>query len=224
MENQELITPELLKLLEHDCENITKLPKRYCGHLYALYLLAQFKEKRALPLIMKIISRRSERVLRFIFGDVLTEDLGRIIASVCGGELSPIKKLIEDERSNEYARCAGFDALLVLLAENVITRDELSSYLKTLFAKLKREPSLVWGDLAVVCCEIHPAEFYDELKQVFMDDLVNTLYITLEDINDSNAKSQEQLMLRLRQDSRYSYIENAIEAMQWWSFVQKQAR
>ena len=220
MEKQELIVPELLVILEYLSENITEIPDYYLGHFYAIYLLAQFREKRAYPLIVKMISVRSYDVLDQAFGDFLTEALGRVLASVCDGDLTLIKKLIEDEDSNEYARCAGFDALLVLLAQDIITRQQLASYFQLLFTKLERKRSLVWGDLVMSCCNIHPAEFYDQIVQVYEEDLVDTLYIQLDDVLEDASKSQAEQMRVLKQNRRYTFIGNTIQEISWWACFQ----
>jgi hypothetical protein len=40
-------------------------------------------------------------------GDIVTEDLNSILASVCHGDLGLIKQLIEDPEANEYVRSAA---------------------------------------------------------------------------------------------------------------------
>ena len=59
IEQREAITPELLRVLENAAENPVKVVAQpdYMLHLFALYLLAQFREKRAYPLIVKRVRR-----------------------------------------------------------------------------------------------------------------------------------------------------------------------
>ena len=78
------ITPYLLKILEEAIDHVSDIVDDDCyqGHLYAMYLLAQFRETRALPLIIKLFSFEQD-IPHAIAGDVLTEDLSRILASVC---------------------------------------------------------------------------------------------------------------------------------------------
>ncbi len=66
-------------------------------HIYALYELALFRETRAYPLPVRIFSRPGEFPFE-LAGDVVTEDLGRILASVSGGDASAIVALIENEQ------------------------------------------------------------------------------------------------------------------------------
>lgn len=72
-------------------------------HIYAMYLLALFRETRAYLLLVRIFSRPGE----FSFdlaGDVVTEDLGRILASVSGGYVSGLTALIENGQDTHTAK------------------------------------------------------------------------------------------------------------------------
>jgi len=81
----------------------------YMGFTYALYLLAQFKEKQAYPIIVKYVSQLTNGLDGT--GDMVTEDLGSLLASVCNGDLSLIKQLIENPERNGYVRSAALESL-----------------------------------------------------------------------------------------------------------------
>ena len=97
-----------------------------------------------------------------IFRDFLTEDLHKILASVCGGDTQPIKKIVEDSNVNEYVRCAAIKSFIALLGEGVISQSEVIEYYKSLFeGKLEREFSQVWNELIYDSCEAGPSELYN---------------------------------------------------------------
>ena len=52
------ITPHLLQILEHAVKHAYELAEQemYMGHICAMYLLAQFREQRAYPLIVEFFS------------------------------------------------------------------------------------------------------------------------------------------------------------------------
>jgi hypothetical protein len=54
------------------------------AHLYAMFRLAQFRETRAYPLVVRFASLPGDLLDSLCF---VTEDLGQVLTSVCGGEL-----------------------------------------------------------------------------------------------------------------------------------------
>jgi Protein of unknown function (DUF1186) len=98
---REAITPELLRVLAEAQHTIEDLPESDpMAHIYAMYLLAQFREPRAYPLIVEFFSIPGDIALDTT-GDVATEDLGRILASVSCGDIRLMTALIENAHANE---------------------------------------------------------------------------------------------------------------------------
>jgi hypothetical protein len=104
----------------------------YMLPLYAFYLLAQFRETRAYPLIVAFFAQPGERPVNAT-GDFVTEDLGRVLASVSGGDTAPMKTLIEDPQVNEYTRFAAMGGLITLFVEGVMAREAVIAYFRALF-------------------------------------------------------------------------------------------
>ena len=108
IEQRDAITPVLLAALQEAADDPAEIDRRqtnYILHIYAMYLLAQFREQAAYPLLVKFFSTPGEITLD-LTGDVVTEDLCRILASVCHNDLDPIKgmieRLLENPRSNDF--------------------------------------------------------------------------------------------------------------------------
>ncbi len=93
-------------------------------YLYATFLLAQFREKRAYKSIVKLISRPGE-IPFDLFSDALNEDLGRNLASVCRANTYLIEKLIENKNTNEFVRSLSIASLVTLVAIGEKSRDEI---------------------------------------------------------------------------------------------------
>jgi hypothetical protein len=102
---REAMTPELLRILEYAHQNIEDIAERpdYFAHIYAMYLLAQFRERRAYPLIFDFFSVHGDIAVDTT-GDVATEDLGRILASVSCGDTSLMTSLVENEQVRRSSR------------------------------------------------------------------------------------------------------------------------
>jgi len=198
------IIPELLKILQQTPQEIDEQDSNYMAHIYAMYLLAQFREKQAYPLIIDFFSHSGDLVMN-LTGDVVTEDLARILASVSCGDTKLIFALIENETVNGYVRGAALRSLLVLVAWGEKSRDEIVAYHQSLFrGKLKREHSQVWNALVARSTDLYPKEVYDDIKKAFEDDLVELFYIDLHCINDVLEKGQEKALEQLQ--GRYGVI------------------
>jgi len=220
IEKKDQIIPELLKALEkarHDGGRSILADEHYYLHMYAVHLLAQFREKRAYPLVVGLVSQPGE-VPFDLFGDLITEDLGRILASLSCGDSSLIKGLIEDSDLNEYVRSAALEALLVLVACGEKRRDEIVAYFKELFhGKLEREYSYVWSKLIDCCYYIHPEELYDEVKEAYREGLVEGFSASPEDIEEALQRPKERTVERLKNDERFELTTDTVASFGSWA-------
>ncbi|NLW91411.1 MAG: DUF1186 domain-containing protein, partial [Syntrophomonadaceae bacterium] len=157
--NKELVIPALLKVLEDSKQLPDALnDEDYVGHIFAMYLLAQFREKRAYPLIVEFFSIPDDLVFDST-GDIITEDLNRILASIAHGDNVLIKSLVENEAVNEFIRAGALKTLLTQMVQGELRRDEVVAYFQSLFrGGLKREPSVVWDDLVCHSTDLYPEE------------------------------------------------------------------
>jgi len=216
---REQVTPELLKILEYATQNVEELVERvdYMAHIYAMFLLAQFREKRAYPLIVNFYSIPGEVTLD-VTGDVVTEDLDRILASVCGGDIGLMTKLVEDEQANEYVRNAALRGLVTLVARGELSREDAIAYFQSLFrGKLTREYSHIWNGLVSCSTDLYPEEVLDDIKQAFKDGLVDLMYIDLEFVEDVLANGKDKALKDLRTDRGYRFIQDTVSEMEWWA-------
>ena len=77
-------TPVLLNLLKRAIEEFDELEDNYSGHIFALYLLSQFRETDAFPLVVEL-AKFPEEKLDMLIGDDITESLHRFLASTFDG-------------------------------------------------------------------------------------------------------------------------------------------
>jgi hypothetical protein len=96
VEQREAVTPELLRVLEEVAADPGGFGQRddYMLHLFAMYLLAQFREKRAYRPIATIFSAPGD-VPERLAGDTVTEGLNQILGSVYDGDPQPLCRLVE---------------------------------------------------------------------------------------------------------------------------------
>src|SRR5262249_691391 len=116
VEKRDEITPHLLGIIEEAIEHGDTLvqDEAYIAPIYALYLLAQFRGRRASPLIVRLFSMH-EDVVDALAGDFVTEGLGRVLASVAGGDPSLIQQLVEDRDAFVWARVGAVEGIVAMV-------------------------------------------------------------------------------------------------------------
>jgi hypothetical protein len=219
---REAVTPYLLQALEDAPRMLERLvaEEDYMLPLYAFYLLAQFRETRAYPLIVAFFSQPGELPLDMT-GDFVTEDLGRVLASVSGGDTALMKTLIEDPYVNEYTRSAAMGGLISLFVEDAMTREAVIAYFRELFqGGLERDYSHAWNALVSYSNALYPAELLPEIRQAFADDLVDEGFIDLPWIERTLNAGQAETLARLRANRYYHYVEDTIQEIEWWACFQ----
>jgi hypothetical protein len=210
------IVPALLGILEdvaRDPEPFAFGEGRFI-HIYAMYLLAQFRETRAYPLLVQIFSAPGEMTF-YLAGDLVTQDLGRILASVSDGDVGGITSLVENERANRYVRSAAMDGLVTLVVCGKRSREEVMAYFSSLFDKLARRPSQAWNGLVSACADLCPVEVVEEIRQAYEEGLVEPGYIGWKDIERALALGKEAAIESLK--DHHQMITDVGEEMGWWA-------
>jgi len=216
------IMPYLLKILEDTERNIHRIKKQsnYIAHIYAMFLLAQFKEKKAYPLIISLFSHPGDTSYN-IAGDFVFEGFPQVLASVCNGDTTLIEKLIEKREANEFIREAALSSLLILVVNGIKKREELIDYCKCLFrGKIERKPSVVWGELVYCSSCLCADELYEDIKKAYKDHLVDPFFLSLEDVDKYFFMGWEKNLKSHKNDKYYQLIEDTIKRMEWWACFQ----
>ena len=216
---REEITPELLRILQETVDRAAQLDAEgdYMAHLYAMFLLAQFRETRAYPLMVRFASLPSD-LLDSLCGDFITEDLGQVLASVCGGELAGIQSLIENEATDQWVRGAALSSLVTLVAAGQKSRDEIVGYFVGLFrGKLVRKWSHVWDTLVSYSCDLYPEELFDDIKRAYEDGLVDPGYIGFDHVKRDLAVGKDRILARLADNPHRRLVEDTVAEMGWWA-------
>jgi hypothetical protein len=217
--NREEITPALLRIIKDATECLQKLVDEgsYMAHIYAMYLLAQFREKRAYPLIVDLFSIPGEITLD-LTGDLVTEDLGRILASVSHGDTSLTKSLVEDPSANEFVRNAALGCLVTLWAEGAQSRDELIAYFQYLYrGGIERKPSYVWSGLVSCCTDLYSEELLGDIEQTFKEDLVDETVLDWDWVLRRMGLGGQKVLEETRRNRHHTYIGDTIKEMEWWA-------
>jgi hypothetical protein len=218
--HREAMTPALLKALEAGIANpVDASDEASQLFAFAVYLLAKWRETRAYPLYIQWLSLPGEGPFE-IGGDIPLEDGGRMLASVCGGDLGPIKGLIENREANEYCRGIGFKALGALVAWGKLTREELVPYyLQLAEEKLERVPNeteySVWNDLAESVLDLEMWAAEPHMRRGFAEGLIDPSVVSPECFDTAKELPPGSEFQRFC-DGRQP-ITDVAEIISWWS-------
>jgi len=217
------IIPELLEILEFTCENAKTLAKEhnYFAHICALYLLAQFREQRAFPLLNKLLNKPAKLVDSLLRG-MITNGLPKILASIYDGDVGELHKIIENEEIDGYIRGSALHTLVVLVAQKMIAREEVVEYFKELFNRgLEREYSHVWNVLVGCSNYLYPEELLRNIVQAYNEELVDPGYIEFEEIKDQLAQNRDIVLAKLHNNQNYQLIDDTIQELEHWACFYK---
>jgi hypothetical protein len=212
--------PLLLRVLGDAVFTVATEDDDTMAPLFALYILSQFREQRAFPLIIEF-ARLPEEKLDQMIGDTLTENFQQFIGSTYDGNLEMIKALIEDPQTCIWSRSAALRSLLVLFKEGILERGFILSYIKDLF----HHASFIddEGAMAIligVACDLYPDEIYTEIKEAYEKDRVNTTWIGIRDVDRTLQLGKEEALRRnIYENSHFDVITDVIEETKWWAYA-----
>ena len=214
---REEVTPHLLRALEE----IAEAPEKFVAQdnmlvLFASYLLAQFRDKRAYRPLAKILAAPGDTADK-LFGETITAGIDNILASVYDGDPEPIKRLVEGEDADEFVRGAAVDTFMVLVHTGQIPRQEVVDYYRDLFrGKLRREYNQVWNALASAVGDLPAPELIEDLRKTFSDDLVDPGYAGLEEL-ERDARVPYEEKEEWKREKFSSLISDTVSEMEWWA-------
>lgn len=211
--------PMLLHVLEDIIQNVDVYyeEEHFIGHLYAFFLLAQFREKQAYPIITQFFSLHDDEIEEMC-GDFVTEDLSRVLASVFDGDLTPIMQLIEDTQVNEWIRGSVVKSVTILVLHGIVPYDEGVRYFQELFShKLERERGEVWNSLVVESIRLCPEELESEIRWAFDDEYIDRFIVDESYFNDALSQTKEDRFSELHNNTHYTLIADTIAEMEWWA-------
>lgn len=225
--HKEEAIPELLQILEYTVDNAESLTDDldYMVHFPAVHLLAYFREKKAYEGIIKLISLPQEQYY-YLYGELASEYLRKIIPSVCDGDIEPIKKVIEDSSLDEFVRSEALASLLVLMNEGIITREQLVAYFKELLnGKLKADNSYIWDTIPDFCFHIHPSELIEDIETAIADGKISKIDACMDLMERQLKRLVNEVLDELRTNEDYSCISlddiNTLEHLITNSYLKK---
>jgi tetratricopeptide (TPR) repeat protein len=222
---REEIVPELLRVLDDAIARPEELlaDSDAMGHIYALYLLAQFREPAAYSRVVRYFSLPGELAVDAT-GDVATEDLDRILASLHRGDLRPILELATTATASEWARGAAVRALAESVFSDQLSRDEAVSLLTPLFrGAIERRPSNAWNCLVSVALDLHATELTADIRRAFAHGLIDPFFVG-SNVAERTLKEPREVVLKGSRLRARGLIVDVVRDTSWWACFLQESR
>ncbi len=218
------ISPHLLTILEdagRDIDAVAQKKNDY-GFLYAMFLLAQFREREALQPLLRFFSTPGQTAIA-LTGDVVTESLGQLLAGVSAGDIAPIQTMIENSDIDPFVRAAGLEALLCLVAWGEASPPEVITYFSELLdGRLEQQPSHVWNYLAEAVSRLCGPDLTANLMQAYDKGLISPLYMNWTEAEKMLNRPVEENLKDLEKDAGLAAITDVIAEMENWACFRPQ--
>jgi hypothetical protein len=186
----------------------------YLLPVYAMYLLAYWREPDAFDLFVQLFATESEW-LEDIAGDILTEDLHSLLASCFSGDLAQLDQLVCDPELSQYFRGAVVRSLLVLYAEGALERPVIEAYFQQwldAYLLAGTPDDFALSCLVEACCELHCRQLLPQIELAYQRGLVDEQFIELEDVARDLAPTPINPRNILHSD-HYHYVHDVVAAM-----------
>ena len=216
-ELREFISPALVQTLETPERLLTMAHGDHDLPFYAIYLLAEFREKKAHEPLVRMFSMATDDDVD-AFGDIVPQDLPRILASTFGGDLAPIQSLVADPKANPWVRGAALEAHITLAANGLIQPSDTLEYLRGLCKNgLVMGTENLWCSWMQCALALHPSELASEMLSVFDDGRAGDDYVHRDEIESAICSPQTEIVWGKPPSVLCRLVENTAEAIAWWS-------
>lgn len=124
VDNEATSKPLLRAVLQDAIKNYKNIPEGYVGHLYALYILAFFRDVESYVPALQILSL-PEQYPDKLLGHFLTQSYSQVIASCYDGNLEPLLAIIENQKAPSLYRIVALVALSILYNTKRVARETI---------------------------------------------------------------------------------------------------
>jgi hypothetical protein len=180
---------------------------------FAMYLLASWREAAAHPLLLAFLRLPGEQCLD-LSGDIVTEDMDRMLAQTAGGNPDGLLALARDPAVNEWSRVAAINALALLAAWGELPRATLIAHYRELIAAAGppqkiNDPGPVLANYVSSALDLGLVEMRDELLQLMDRGWIEEGIVGSRD--DVAAEFDRPNVIPIPRP-----IDDVVEAIRWW--------
>lgn len=217
--------PALLDILDDwqsDPEIHVVDPPSWLRLIFSAFLLARAGETRAFRPLVSLASL-PEDLAEEIWGDCITESLGRILASVFDGDDAPLRAVLEDPAIDGFVRGGAIvDCYTTLVMNELIPPEKVESYFAELLdSRLEREAGFIWNAVSSAAADLGFTSLREKIRRAYEAGFCDPKFEPFEDIErrldaggaDDNSHFTNRTML----------IHDVVAETGWWACFDPEA-
>jgi Protein of unknown function (DUF1186)/SEC-C motif len=185
---------------------------------YIVHLCGEKHDERAYTPLCDLIA--DDEIIVDLLGDGVTETLSGILINVFDGDLAPLKRAIESEGGDEYARASALEAFGYLVrAKGVLDDDGTRAYLRRLRREMKpRSESLIWATWAATAANLGYDDLRLDVATLNKDEFIGEAEFSLADFDEQVQLAHEDAAgLAGFQADGVRPFDDAVEALSSWT-------
>ena len=183
---------------------------------YAVFLLAEFQEKRLYPLLMKILNKPELEAFDF-FGIGVMDRLPSIVASTFDGNFDLINEIIEDKEVDSFTRERLLNSYIYFYKNKMISTEELEKYIRKLIKIYNYEEDEIYNEIPLIVSNIHLFNMIKDVKELFDKNLVE-LFIN----GDYDTFIDD--IFNYENDDKITPFEDIVKEMSRWSCFREETK
>lgn len=183
VQHKEEITPILLDSLDmlyekarSEDEEVYDDPA-YDLSAYAFFLLAEMREQRAFPKLLRLLTLDSGGI-ELVFGDSISF-MGNILYSTYNGDLPAAEEILVDSSLDPFAREAPLALMEGLFRDGRLPREELITFLRERLAALGTDENeeIVGGMIAGLIANNDLYELAEDVREAFRLEKIDVMHL-----------------------------------------------
>ena len=164
-ENKGKINTYLLAELDENIKNYNAKKGFSIFVDYALFLLAEFKEKKAFPLILKLLSIPKLDGYNAL-GEGTMEQLSSMIVSVFDGDFKGLNTIIQNKHIDYCIRSRVIETYIYFYKNNLINKEDLIKYLRKIIALYKYNDK-IYDSILTIIINTRLLEMIPDVRKMF---------------------------------------------------------
>lgn len=213
--NKEEAISYLREAVEYALRKRKELDDDYQLHFYAIYLLAEFRDREIFPKLVELVSLPGDEVDNLI-GDCVTSELHDILYNTYDGNIELLKKTIQNTEVNEYVRSAMLSVMGQLYLDGILQESGWREFLKQIVYS-GNDYDYIYDAVGSMLCQCHFIDMLAEIRYMFANDLLDEMTMGLYD-------SYVDAMFEYREDEKNicrASVHAADTLRNWAMFTEK---